>query len=138
MRRARDDLAIANLPLWRLLCSIFNKEAARDVDLFVASRESCAMTRAVNIKRLRSPRYRPADFRLGNLSGSFEHRHNQGIDGEVIDFSGEGVALAVDAGTALYLSGDPIPRLRIWRNGETFYDGEAVVRSIRDGNGKTI
>lgn len=90
------------------------------------------------MKRLRSPRYRPGDFRLGTLKGAFEHRDNPNAEGEVVDFSGEGVAVAVDAGATLFLSGDPIRRLRIYHEGDTFYDGEAVVRSVRDAGGKTV
>jgi extracellular factor (EF) 3-hydroxypalmitic acid methyl ester biosynthesis protein len=73
------------------------------------------------------------------LHVSFEHGHSHHESvGEVVDFSGEGVALAVDAGAALYLSGDPIPRVRIFQNDTTFYDGAAVIRNIRESDGRTI
>ena len=88
--------------------------------------------------RLRAPRYRPSEFRLGTLMGTFEHRFNPRGQGEVLDFSGEGVALAVDSGGTLYLSGDPVPRLCIRHGDATLYDGAAVVRSIRETSGRTV
>jgi extracellular factor (EF) 3-hydroxypalmitic acid methyl ester biosynthesis protein len=89
-------------------------------------------------KRLRSSRYRPSDFRLGSLRATFEHCSTPAGEGEVVDFSGQGIALAVDDTAGIFLSGDSLPYLRVFRGRETFYDGPAVVRHVREEKGRLV
>jgi extracellular factor (EF) 3-hydroxypalmitic acid methyl ester biosynthesis protein len=89
-------------------------------------------------RRLRSSRYSPNELALGELAAEFLHVDEEPRTGSVLNFSGEGLALAVDGQRDMFLAGDLLSHLRVYRGDHVFYDGAAVVRHIHEVEGRTV
>ncbi len=83
-------------------------------------------------RRLRSARYRAADFKLGSLAASFECKTTR-FTCTVVDFSFDGLALAIEGADApLVLVGDRLSNLRVYRDDALFFEGLATVRHVAE------
>jgi len=100
--------------------------------------ETSAFPGGTKARRLRSPRYRPAEFRIGVLDATFEHGATMAT-GQVVDFSGEGLALSLeDDGSSLFLAGDRLSCLRVHRGDDVFFNGHAIIRNVRELEGRLV